>query len=145
MPTPDKPPPPVTPQEKSFEQWMSCMTIENYRSARMGIEWNNIESENNTECENCHENGAEGFIATRNESKMFNVIKTNRYYALQYFTYDATKVPVVVVANEVAMTGVANAQDPHREHPMFDPGEGLAASRTFAALTQQRFEAGPCQ
>jgi hypothetical protein len=52
----------------------------------------------------------------------------------------------LVKENVVAMTGVSTAQDPHREHPRFNPSQGLAASKLFAALTMARYTtaAGDC-
>ena len=119
------------------------MTFTDFQAAGMSPAWNNVIATGDTTCETCHENGAEGFIATNNEQKFFDTIKANQYYALQYFAPQVGD-PFKVLANEVSMNGVSKGQDPHREHPRFDAEPGLAASRDLAAKTQVRYVAGNC-
>jgi hypothetical protein len=142
---------PAKPTTNNYERWMKCMTIEDFRTAGMVNEWNETYSYQNmtgdtpedttegTTCEKCHENGSEGFIVTPNEQKFFDTIKTDRYYALEYFTFSPLVTPFEVTENRIAMAGVSTGQDPHREHPRFNPSAGLAASKLFAALTQAKY------
>ena len=125
---------------------MKCMTVTDFRASTMPTAWNNIVAENNTRCRNCHETGAEGFIVSGIEQHFFDVISTNKFYALQFFTYSTTETPFKVVANQAAMTGVSQGIDPHREHPRFDPAQGIAASTAFATRVQARYDAnaGTC-
>ena len=148
---PDAKEDPAKPTVNNYERWLGCMTIDDFRTAGMVNEWNETYSYQNTagddpndptdgtQCVTCHENGAEGFIVTPNEQKFFDTIKKNRYYALEYFTFSPLVTPFEVTENRIAMTGVSTGQDPHREHPRFNPSEGLAASKLFAALTQAKY------
>ena len=126
-----------------FNDWMKCMTLSDFRTANMTGAWNGLITENDERCDACHENGSEGFIVTPNEQKFFDVLHTNQYYALLFFTPKITD-RFVVVENRPAMLGVSQGQDPHREHPVFDPYEGIEASARFVALTQAKFDAGQC-
>lgn len=142
---------PAKPTTNNYQRWMECMTLEDFRTAGMVNAWNETYSYQNmagdtpddqtegTTCEKCHENGAEGFIATPNEAKFFDTIRKDRYYALEYFTFSPLVAPFEVTENRVAMTGVSTGQDPHRHHPRFNPSAGLAASKLFAALTQAKY------
>jgi hypothetical protein len=157
MPEPTKEDP-AKPTTNNYERWMKCMKLDDFRTAGMVNAWNETYSFQNTTgddpedptdgtpCVTCHENGAEGFIVTPNEQKFFDTIRKNRYYALEYFTFAPLVTPFVVAENKIAMTGVSTGQDPHREHPRFNPNAGLAASREFAMLTQLRYNAasGDC-
>lgn len=140
-PDAEKPTDPKTPSVGNFERWMKCMDLSDFRTAGMVNAWNETRATGDQTCETCHENGAEGFIVTPNEQKFFDVIHENKYYALQYFTYSAVTTPFAVTENRIAMTGVSQGIDPHRQHPRFNASAGLAASRDFAALTQARYDA----
>lgn len=140
-PVPDAgvPTDPTEPSLGNFVRWQNCMTIEDFRSANMVKEWTKLYAENEQYCATCHENGGDGHIVTPIEDKFFTTLKTNKYYALQYFTYNAVTETFTVTENRVAMTGVSTGADPHRQHPRFDPTEALAASKLFAALTQAKY------
>ena len=124
----------------NYVRWMKCMRLSDFQAANMTTAWNNIRAQNNTRCSTCHETGGEGFIVSQSESRFYEVVSTNKYYALMFFAIKALA-PFKVDANDITMLGVSQGQDPHREHPRFDPTPGLAASRDFAARTQARFEA----
>jgi hypothetical protein len=71
---------------------------------------------------------------------MFDTLKSQKYYALEYFTYSSVGA-FKVTENVVTMTGVSKGQDPHREHPRFEPESGLISSAKMAQLTQARYDA----
>lgn len=135
---PDAKEEPTKPTLGNFVRWQNCMTIDDFRTANMVSGWVDLYAEKEQTCEKCHENGAEGFIATPNEQKFFDTLKKDKLYALEYFTYSGIG-EFLVKENVIAMTGVSTSQDPHREHPRFDPSQGLAASRLYAALTMARY------
>jgi len=56
----------------------------------MAQAWGNLNAQNNQQCENCHSNGGEGFIATQQTSLFYNVVSTKKYFFLQYLTVDLT-------------------------------------------------------
>ena len=135
---PDAKEEPTKPTLGNFVRWQNCMNIDDFRTANMVGEWNEIYATGEQTCEKCHENGAEGFIVTPNEQKFFDTIKKNKLYALEFFTYSGIG-EFLVKENVIAMTGVSTGQDPHREHPRFNASAGLAASKLFAALTMARY------
>lgn len=119
------------------------MTLTDFQTANMKVAWNSLRTENDERCDACHNNGGDGFIVTENEQMFFTVMQTNRNYALQFFTPQLGE-PFEVVENRLAMLGVSMGQDPHREHPVFDPYDGIEASAELATLTQARYDAGGC-
>jgi hypothetical protein len=141
--TPDATTPmdPKVPSLGNFQRWQQCMNLDDFRTAKMVSAWNDLYAQNEQLCVTCHENGGDGHIVTPNEAKFFDTLTENKYYALQYFTYNAVTETFTVTENKVAMTGVATGIDPHRHHPRFNASEGLAASAEFAAMTQSRYNA----
>ena len=117
------------------------MTFDDFKTANMYPAWNGILADNVEVCRTCHENGAEGFMVSGIEQKMFDTIKGHKYYALEFFTYSSSAPTLHVTANTVTMDGVSKGLDPHREHPRFEPGSGLISSDKMAQLTQARYDA----
>jgi hypothetical protein len=131
-----------------LKQWSGCMSQTNFDTANMPNAWGNLTATNNQECENCHVNGAEGFMASRQSTPFFNTISTNKYYMLQYFTVDLTQgtAAAKIIINTVSFDGVSKGQDPHREHPRFNSTDnnGMKALKTFYDTTMARLTAGQC-
>ena len=129
-------------------QWSGCMSQTNFDTANMPTAWGQMTAQNDQKCEDCHVNGAEGFIATDQEPTFFNVVSTNKYYMLQYFTVDLTQgvANAKVIVNTTSFAGVSNGQPPHLEHPKFNPtgSQGMNALNQFYTLTTQRMAAGQC-
>jgi hypothetical protein len=135
--------------ERVLSAFAGCMTIENFQTANMSQAWGGMDAQNNTECDNCHNTGGEGFIASRQSQFMFDVISTKKYFFLQYFTVNLTMGAAMakVELNKSSFLGVSNAQDPHREHPRFNGSlnsEGQQASLEFYNLTNAAMLAGGC-
>ncbi|MBA3393245.1 MAG: hypothetical protein H0T89_11395 [Deltaproteobacteria bacterium] len=128
--------------ERVLSAFAGCMTIDNFKAANMAQAWGGLEAEGNTECDNCHNSGAEGFMASRQANFMYDVISTKKYYFLQYLTVDLTQGPAAakVVVNKASFLGVSNAQDPHREHPRFNANTnpGMTALNKFYTDTMAR-------
>ena len=147
---------PVTPQGETLAQasdrvlneFSGCMTLTDFQTANMAEAWGNMGAQNNQNCENCHATGGEGFIASRNETFMWNVFSQRKYFFLQYLTVDllggATAAKIII--NESSFRGVATAQAPHQEHPTFNAtnNQGMQALRQFYDLTMARKTAGTC-
>jgi hypothetical protein len=135
--------------ERVMSAFAGCMTITNFNQANMANAWGNLQAENNEQCENCHSNGGEGFIATRNADLFFSVVSTKKMYFLQYFKVNLTQgaAAAKVEINTVSFKGVATAQDPHREHPRFNATQnnGMTALTNFYNLTSAAVTAGTCQ
>jgi hypothetical protein len=136
--------------ERVLSQFAGCMKLTDFQAANMAQEWGGLDAQNNTECDNCHATGGEGFIASRVEGLFYDVVSTKKYYFLQYFTVDLTQGAAMakVVMNRASFLGVANGQDPHREHPRFNAGtntEAWQALTQFYNATQTNIAGGQCQ
>jgi hypothetical protein len=125
------------------------MTKTNFDAANMADAWGNMRAQNNQRCSNCHAAGDGGFIATVDSQLFFDVVSSNKYYLLQYFSVklDLTDLSKSTVEmNTKSFLGVSQGQDPHREHPRFDAtnNNGMEALQEFYNLTMQSVTAGNC-
>jgi len=116
------------------------MTKTNFDTANMANAWGNMTANNNQRCSNCHAGGDGGFIASPTSQLFFDVVSSNKYYMLQYFSVkldltDLTKSTVEI--NTKSFLGVSTGQDPHREHPRFNAttNNGMTALKTFYDTT----------
>lgn len=135
--------------ERVLSEWAGCMTVANFNAANMAQAWGAMQAQNNQECDNCHANGDGGFFATRYQpQRFFDILQTKKYFFLQYMTVDLTNgaAEAKIVINDMSMRGVANGQDPHREHPRFnaDNNQGRNALLQFYNATMQRKQNGEC-
>ena len=75
------------------------------------------------------------------------VRSTVRYCRKKYFTVDLTMgaAAAKVIINRTSFTGVGTGQDPHREHPRFNPtdNQGMTALTQFYNATMARVNAAP--
>jgi hypothetical protein len=121
--------------DRVMSKFAGCMTLTNFNATNMANAWGNLTAQNNQQCRDCHNNGGEGFTASDQASIMFPAISTRKMHFLQYFTVDLTKgaAEAKVIINLVSFRGVALGQDPHREHPRFNPdnNQGMTALRAF--------------
>ncbi|MGE0872324.1 MAG: hypothetical protein AB7P03_27445 [Kofleriaceae bacterium] len=140
--------------ERVLSEFAGCMTLANFQTADMAQAWGGLDAQNNTECDNCHATGGNGFLASRDEDFFYTYFSTKKYFLLQYLTVDLTAgaADAKVVINKASFMGVANAQDPHREHPRFDcspndgcTNDGMTALKEFYDLTMAAKAAGTCQ
>lgn len=136
--------------ERVLSAFAGCMTIENFNAAQMANRWGGMQAQNNQECENCHNNGGEGFIASRQANLFYGVVSTKKYFFLQYLTVDLTKGAAMaqVMINTMSFQGVAQGQAPHLEHPRFNAlnNQGMTALKQFYDATMLRVNdpAKPC-
>lgn len=120
--------------------WSGCMTKTNFDAANMASAWGNLTANNNQRCSNCHASGDGGFIASIDSQLFFDVISTNKYYMLQYFTVKldlANLANSKVEINQQSFLGVSQGKDPHREHPRFNAttNNGMTALKSFYDTT----------
>ena len=134
--------------ERVLSEFAGCMTKTDFDAANMAQAWGGMQAQNNQECDNCHANGAEGFVASRLSTQFWNIFSVKKYYFLQYMTVDLTggATAAKVVMNTTSFKGVGTAQDPHREHPTFNPtnNQGVQALTTFYNTTMAKKTAGTC-
>ncbi len=135
--------------ERVLAEFAGCMTITDFQTANMANAWGNMNAQNNQQCENCHATGGEGFIASRDETFMWNVFSNRKYYFLQYLTVDLLGGPTAakIIINESSFRGVATAQAPHQEHPTFNANansQGMQALKRFYDSVMAKKMAGTC-
>ena len=134
--------------ERVLSEFAGCMTKTDFDAANMAQAWGGLQAQNNQECDNCHANGAEGFVASRLSTQFWNIFSVKKYYFLQYMTVDLTQgaAAAKVVINTTSFRGVATAQDPHREHPTFNAtnNQGMNALNQFYNATMAKKTAGTC-
>lgn len=121
--------------ERVLSAFAGCMQLTDFQAAGMAQGWGGMQAQNNQECDNCHNSGGEGFIASRQAQFFYDVVSTKKYYFLQYMTVDLTggATAAKVVMNRASIIGVSSGLDPHREHPRFD---GSVNSPGWVALTK---------
>jgi hypothetical protein len=131
-----------------LSEFRGCMTIGDFQAANMAQAWGAMKTQNNQECDNCHSTGGEGFVASRDESFFWTVFSNQKYYFLQYLTVSLINGPAAaeVIVNTVSFRGVANGQDPHREHPRFNAtdNQGMQALNQFYNAVKARKTANGC-
>jgi hypothetical protein len=141
---------PAQASQRLLAAWSGCMTKTNFDATpAMANAWGNLTANNNQRCSNCHASGDGGFIATPTSQLFFDVMSSNKYYMLQYFSVkldltDLTKSTVEI--NTKSFLGVSNGQDPHREHPRFNAttNNGMTALQAFYDKTMAAMvAAGP--
>ncbi|MDQ3334151.1 MAG: hypothetical protein M4D80_03250 [Myxococcota bacterium] len=128
--------------ERVLSAFAGCMQLTDFQAANMANAWGNLTAQNNQQCKRCHVNGGEGFIATTDAAFMYDVLSTKKYHFLQYFTVDLTQgaAAAKVLINQASFLGVAQGQDPHREHPRFNAtqNQGMTALTQFYNATMAR-------
>jgi hypothetical protein len=138
MPEPGTPTP-ATPDEV-IARWQQCMTFADFQTANMANAWASMSTTSNQKCTSCHVTGSFSFMATTNAQQMFDVLKMDKYYLLEFVSlapaaqgggYD-------VIFNDKTIPSVAAGQVPYAEHPRFDATVGMNAARTFYTLTNAR-------
>ena len=126
-----------------LDQFTQCMRLEDFRAANMAAAWSRMTTSGvSYTCTACHASGTGGFIATEPDQTMFDLIKANRYYVLQFVTVDLAQgaAAAKVVINRASFRGVGLGQVPHAEHPRFNPdtNAGMTALQRFYDLTMAR-------
>lgn len=125
-----------------LKEWSGCMSLASFQAAQMASRWSALSSSGGN-CGTCHNTGANGFIATANESVFFSAISTNKYYLLGYFAVNLAQAKMVINTTNFAVVG--GAQPPHTEHPTFPQSNAaMTALDQFYAATVARKAAGTC-
>jgi hypothetical protein len=128
-----------------ISEWSGCMDLALWNQLEVAEGWANKGSGEGV-CEKCHVNGQASFIATRDSDRMFQVLTTNKYYMLAYFTPNVTDLAnAKMEINRSLLERVGNAEYPYIEHPQFNV-DGTAYSRLqeFYDQTMAKKAAGTC-
>lgn len=140
-------PTPTQVSEALMAQFAGCMKLGDFQAANMANAWAKLQSDEG-QCEQCHSNGGEGFMANNDAATTFGILSSKKMHFLQYFTVDLTKGNAMakVIPNTVSFAGVCNRQAPHIEHPTFPctNNAGTAALTNFYNKTMANIMAGGC-
>jgi hypothetical protein len=142
---------PQTPGQVSkalIAEWSGCMDLATWDNLGVASAWANKGSGEGT-CEKCHINGQSSFIATNDSARMFNILTTNKYYMLAYFTPNVTDLATAKMeVNWDLITRVGTGQYPYIEHPNFNTdinnSQSLQILQQFYDETMARKAAGQC-
>jgi hypothetical protein len=139
-PTPDAPPPPAD-ATALLKTWSGCMSLANFQTATMATSWGNMSSSSNQRCTDCHQLGGQGFMASLDEAVYFQVLTTQKYQLLKYFSVDVAAAKVIINTASFKNAGVTLA-----DHPHFNPdvNAGMTALKQFYDLTVARKAANQC-
>jgi cytochrome c len=140
MPDPGTPTPtPTETPDGVIARWQQCMTFGDFQTANVASTWANMSTANNQKCTSCHVNGGWGFVATTNAQQMFDILKADKYYLLEFITLaSSAQGGYQVIFNEQTIPAAGSGQAPYTEHPRFTATAGMNAARTFFNLTQAR-------
>ena len=127
---PDAPPVMLSAREL-LAKWSGCMTLTNFQSAKMALQWGTLTTDTAKECQFCHQDGAYGFIATTNEDAFFPAITQHSSFMSMYFTTDVPNQKVII--NTAAFQGANSAAG----HPQFNyqMNQGMTALNDFWMTT----------
>jgi hypothetical protein len=138
----------MTPGEVSaalIREWSGCMDLAVWQEEEVADRWANKGSSEGP-CIQCHINGQASFIATDDDVRMFDVVSTNQYFMLPYFTPDVTDLgnPRMVVNRDI-FARVGSATYPFVAHPLFEvEGQAFTQLTTFYERTRALAAAGTC-
>jgi hypothetical protein len=140
--------PTPTPGETStalIQEWSGCMDLAIWLEEDVAVRWAQKGSSEGP-CIQCHINGQASFIATDDETRMFNVVTTNKYFMQPYFTPDVTDLANArMVINRSIFERVGSAQYPFIAHPLFDvDGQAFQQLTAFYERTMAAMAAGTC-
>jgi hypothetical protein len=144
------PPPPAgeSPGQASsrlISEWSGCMELAAWDAEGVASAWANLRSSEGP-CIRCHVNGQASMIATDDSTRMFDVVASDPYFLLTFFSADVTDVASAkMVVNHDEFVRVATNAPPFLEHPQFDPqNDAMAALERFYQKTLARQAAGTC-
>lgn len=136
--------------ERILNSFSACMTIDLFNQANMAQACGAMQGSNNTECDNCHVTGGEGFAASRVATQMFKTISEHRSYLQKYFMVANAETPTAAKMDRNLPTfeAVLGRQNQYFEHPTVNNGSPTnntctQAMQTFLTSVQARIDADP--
>ena len=143
---PTTPPTSPDPQQVSknlISQWSGCMTLDNFKTAKM-VSWGQMASLDSNACSSCHSDGFEGFYASQDATAMFTAISTSQDFMQPFFIPDVPNNKMVI--NTLIFSAVGTRQAPYTDHPRFDPNNnpGNTALQAYYTSTMAALTAGTC-
>lgn len=127
----------------ALQEWSGCMTLDDWEATNVADEWADKNAQGQGNCDACHNLGADGFMASNQDQRVFDTITQQPAFMPSYFTLDATGTNVVI--NRARLEGVGNQLAPHGAHGAFDvDGNAMEALQEFYDLTMARKLGGQC-
>lgn len=115
--------------------WSGCMKLEQWDELNVASLWADKDADNQGDCDACHNLGADGFIASNQSQRVFDVITQSPALMPSYFTLSASGQEVVV--NRARLETVGNQLPPHDAHGAFQvDGNAMDALTEFHRLTK---------
>lgn len=134
--------------ERVQREFVACMRLEDFEAAKMAQAVANLVGLNNQACTTCHAAGEAGFVALGEAPELFAALTTSPSLLIQYLSVDLTggAAAAKMIVNRSSVLGVATGQDPHRDHPRFNPthNAGMTALTQLYNQTMARKAAGTC-
>jgi len=125
--------------------WSGCMNLEEWQAAGVADAWADKNAQGQGNCDACHNLGADKFIASNDDVRVFENTTTNPSLMPSYFTLDATGTTVIINRARLAMVGTGQA--PHQEHGGFDIDndnrDAMLKLENFYNQTMTRMNANP--
>ncbi len=123
--------------------WSGCMNLEDWQAAGVADAWAD-KGTGQGNCDACHNLGADGFMASNQDARVFNTITTSPAFMPSYFTLDAAGTGVMI--NRPRFEAVANGTPPHQAHPRFNvDGDAMNRLQNFYNTTLQRQANDQCE
>lgn len=126
-----------------MQEWSGCMDLAIWQEEGVADAWADKNAQGEGNCDACHNLGADKFIASNDDVRVFNAVTTDIELMPSYFTVDATGTQVVI--NRARLEAVGNKLAPHQEHGAFDvDGDAYERLTRFYNRTMERKAAGLC-
>jgi len=130
-------------QLSPLEEWSGCMDLNEFEQTGMADAWADKNAQGQGDCDACHNLGAEGFMASNQDGRVFDNMTRNPAFMLSYFTLNDAGDAVII--NRARLEKVGNQLAPHQEHGAYDvDGDAMQRLQQFYDLTMQRKIAGLC-
>jgi hypothetical protein len=127
----------------AMAEWSGCMSLADWEAEGVADAWADKNANGQGNCDTCHNLGADGFMASNQDGRVFEYVSGYPAFMPSYFTLDSTGTKVVI--NRSRLENVGNQISPHENHGNFDvDGDAMDRLIQFYDLTMQRKLAGQC-
>lgn len=127
----------------AMAEWSGCMSLADWEATGVADLWADKNAGNQGDCDACHNLGADGFMASNQDERVFNYVAGTPAFMPSYFTLNAAGTEVVI--NRSRLESVGSQLTPHEAHGNFNvDGQAMEALQEFYGLTLQRKLAGQC-
>lgn len=127
----------------AMSEWSGCMSLADWEAEGVADLWADKNANGQGNCDTCHNLGADGFMASNQDARVFEYVAGYPAFMPSYFTLNAAGTEVVI--NRARLESVGSQLSPHENHGAFNvDGEAMEALQRFYQKTQQRKLQGQC-